>query len=273
MDDVRLPRGGILRGRLRVDRGSAAQRRIHVAILRAGKPGAPHRVVAQTSAEGGFVLEGLEPGSLAVTVHLPELGFVTQIVEILGGQTTEATFELGERLTLAGVVSRWDGKPAAGAALDAYRRVGTVSTEIPGRAPDDMTGNRVLADGAGRFRLAGLEAGTYRLRVTQREAPPVEMDVTVPRGPVEVQLPAPAECEVVLTDAEDRPIAGRVIAAQESARLYSGTGVGDEQGTLRFTNLPAGRYRFQAVVDGLPSAEAELAAGGRARVVLKQTVR
>jgi|CXWL01.1.fsa_nt_gi protocatechuate 3,4-dioxygenase beta subunit len=170
----------------------------------------------RTGPDGRFRLAGLEPG---VAYELVAVRF-----EVARGQVAVAALAAGEgragvRLPVTafriatGRVVDTAGEPVAGAAAaltrvdEAPRFFGSDSLGQPGSAA------RRESDGAGRFRIPGLEPGRYDLRVRAPGFAPVTVrGLTIPArgGEVDlgtVHLGAAVVLRGRVVDAEDEPVA------------------------------------------------------------------
>lgn len=152
---VRLEKGGALEGTVRDGKGDplpGAQVRAFNIGVGGGK--------AVTDAEGHYRIEGLAPGTMAVTkVDVPGTSIGEQVVrvQIRDGETTRRDFPAGARL--AGTVSA-AGSPASGAKLfltESEMKVGMSSLSLRQRT--------AVADEEGAWSMPGLEPGGYMLGV------------------------------------------------------------------------------------------------------------
>jgi protocatechuate 3,4-dioxygenase beta subunit len=265
LGDARLARGGAIRGRVTVAGGKAP-----AALLPEGRGGAPHRAEVRCSSGGTFTLEHLEAGAYAVTVHHPDFGYASaRAVVVRSGGVTDTSVTLEPRLEVVGTVVDADGKPVPNALVDAYSASagGQATYRIPGRAPDNFTGNVIRADGSGKFTLRGMPEGRYRVRVAKDGAPAAVVDVAIPSGHVVVALPRPATLEVHLAKV-DRAGSRTVLLETPAGAGFSGSAITDAQGVARFTGLPPGAYRVRAIVAGVKESSVVLAGGDSKQAVL-----
>ncbi len=106
-----------------------------------------------TDDEGHFVVDGLEPGRLILTVE--HAGYAGEKVETLVREdepTEELTIHLGQGGTLRGTVRDESGQPSPNRALGLI--------EGGGYSPD---GNTVRTNEAGEYRMERVRPGTYRV--------------------------------------------------------------------------------------------------------------
>jgi hypothetical protein len=139
--------------------------------------------VVQTGLDGGYRLEHVTPGSYYVVVSLP--GYLSPIAQFTLGQLKDPTPEIQQKISatvptvsvgpngaatadvwlthgasLSGMVKFDDGSPATTAKLGLMKRQAANSWV-------DVQGARDLhIDGEGQFRVDGLDAGDYMLRLS-----------------------------------------------------------------------------------------------------------
>src|SRR5262249_27972153 len=155
--------------------------------------------------------------------------------------------EFSGDLVLSGTVLLGDGANAAGAQIDVFAVDGGSQRahSSAGRAPDNFSGNSARVAQDGSFRVTGLSAGEYRVRVTLEGQPPLE--VSVPLGPklapLALRFAEGASLAVALAPlAASAP--GRVVLLDSSDDGgHRASAISDEQGVARFRALPAGTYR------------------------------
>lgn len=132
-------------------------------------PDGPPPYCLRTDADGGFRVEGLEPGLHPVVVrHAGNAPFCAHVAVVAGGTATVRAW-LQEGASLRGRVVDAAGVPSAGAAV-VYRGEHAIA------AVD------VRTDAAGEFELASLPAGPATLTVSAAEAAPVETSLSLAPG-------------------------------------------------------------------------------------------
>lgn len=268
VDEVRVARGGRIRGRILVDAG-ALPRAVSLALLPSGKGGAPQRFAAQVDRGGTFVVGPLEPGAYSLTVHDATRGYArADAIQVAAARETEAELAFSGRFAVTGVVVDAGGKPVEGAVVDVFDAGdrGQRDYPLPGRAPDNFSGNTTKTDAAGRFVADGVVAGRYQVRVQKAGAPPVvrpvdapsesAMRIALPAGAV-LSVKAPAD-KVVIVETSDGP-------GVSESRVTPTTGV------ARFDALPPGNYRVRAVTAQAKPVTVTLGAGEAKTVAIPTT--
>jgi len=207
--------------------------------------------------EGGFVIEGLSPGTWRVRAVADDGRQASEDVTIGEGERevrvdldlSPGGYQVSGQITLA-------GQPLAGATVNLSGH------DQPQSASDS-------SDQGGRFRLQGLQAGSYTLTVHDRST-----FTTVYRRQVEVDgdldLTIEVETSVVEGVVVDRttgaPLAGAEVelrSAEERQRGFLAPPVrtGDS-GRFDFDGVAAGDYRLRAEKDGYSAAETLVTVGG-----------
>lgn len=209
--------------------------------------------------EGRFRVEGVTPGTWMVMTLLGQgEPMATEQVEVEPGQSeVHVDLDVTGGYTLSGQVL-FGGEPYSGARV-----------QVLGEA--EMQGGFARTDHEGRFRIAGLESGSYRL-VVGLGALPHERRVEID-GDREITVDVPAAGVAgTVTAAGGGPVAGAdvllVPAEQDSVRMplrpnRERTG---ELGRFRFPAVPAGSYRVRAEKDGHAPAERPVEVTGGAPV-------
>lgn len=212
--------------------------------------GADGAVVARSAADGTFALR-CRPGEHAFGVEAP--GFVRRIVEgVAVPNDEEVEIALERALSIAGRVASAKGAPVAGLLVTPRR--------------DDVSAAGAVTDAEGRFRLEGLAAGDWRLRVESAPNSAARV-VTQTTGPIA----AGTDDAHVVVEPGLR-IAGRVVdPGKEPVRnadvvCRPGPG-GDEKAASRTDD--DGRFSFDGLGDGAfsvgvtPSASTNMASARR----------
>lgn len=218
--------------------------------------------VAQTDAEGRFVLRGVAAGDLQLWAEAPGYASSDRVDTRTGGG--EVVIRLQPGLTIAGTVKDESDQPLAGVPVNA-RRTDRTSTGRWWRGT-----SQVFTDGEGRFELRDLVEGTYDLTVSARRAwgreinveDKVEQGVTAGRDDVEIVVKAGRVIEGHVVDADAGPVTGGWIQARPTDGRGGWNAMRWNQvrpdGTFRLTGLAAGTYDLtvhgsfrQAVKEGV----------------------
>jgi hypothetical protein len=126
--------------------------------------GGGQTVWAVTDAEGRFTIPHLALGSYTVQARAEHYVQGSASVDLAG--STTVTVELESELSIEGTVKFADGAPAEGAQVTAARDQGAPADGSAGKIPVQHAQSAWGMVGAGgRFRLAGLVAGSYRVSV------------------------------------------------------------------------------------------------------------
>lgn len=263
VDDAVIDRGATLIAEVAGADGEPARHlNAEVELLPAGRGGAPHRATVQCGADGRFTLSGLEPGSISLALHAHDRGWSTpETAELADGETTTISVVLAGALELAGKISSGD-QPVHAARVELYREeLGSQKTHaLPGRAPDNFSGGTALSDDDGVYRIAGLVAGQYRLRVEREGFAPFERTIAVERARTEqnIELDAGADLDVIVYGEDLQPAAGKWVLAKSAT--FSGSARTDDRGIAKLRTLPRGKIIVSALVAGAPSREVRIGA-------------
>ena len=267
LEDAQIERPGRLRI---IARAQAAPAWLTVSFLPHDRGGAPHQIRLWGRA-GVFEAGDLEPGVYDVAGHNRDTGHARAAeVRIAAGELAEIELAFPGTLELRGRIVDAAGAPVVGATADAFRAEEGSQRDfsVPGRAPDNFSGNSAFSDDAGWFRITGLTPGEHRLRITRRGLPPVErIAIAGQAAPVIVRLPRAAALEVAIAP----PLHGAdkvVLAETDDGGGHHATAITDTTGAARLTELPPGTYRVGAVLEGFDPVLITLREGDTRRVVL-----
>jgi hypothetical protein len=169
------------------------------AVVRAAS--AEHGATATAGAEGAFALSA-PAGSYRVNAALGDAagGAADPVALAAGGTARGLEIRLGPGAVLEGEVVLASGRAAAGGEVAVFPHE---TREVAART---------VADGAGRFRIAGLAAGAWDVRATAPGASPATAaGVTLSAGarfPLRLALAGTGSAEGTVRDVDGRPMAG-----------------------------------------------------------------
>ncbi len=230
-----------------------------------------------TAADGAFLLRGVAPSERTVLRATAEgfLGGSSSRFRVSAGGAAEGIeIRLARGGSIEGRVTSLDGAPVPGAAVRASGRpegrVGPDSVPMPGGgSASGFTG----ADGT--FRLQGIGAGTYTLRVdAEGFLQASRRDVSVGEGAAanaDFALEAGRVLAGVVRDAGGRPVQGARVTlrpapgftpAEGTPRYFNASS--DGSGAFRFSSLPEGTWTLTAAADGQPQVTLPSVASGGA---------
>lgn len=273
--DLEFEAGLTLSGRVVEDERPLAS----VQVLTAGPDGVSAHAI--TGIDGGFRLEGLEPGSYDLVVKAGEALLHREPVaiaedreirvDVVAARVAGRVRSVGDGEPIAGV--RIQAEPAGGELLSEWRRLTYRSS--------------VESDSRGRFVLPRLPPGGWRVTATKEGYAPVERLVEIRAGavpealdlllqptegiifePVHASGEPPGAVQVAIVD----PAGGVLIDA-----LYPSL----ERGRVRISTVPAGTWELRVQGDGSAVRRVRfeapgdlggvvLDAGGRLRVRLPE---
>ncbi|MEM6457186.1 MAG: carboxypeptidase regulatory-like domain-containing protein, partial [Acidobacteriota bacterium] len=199
-----------------------------------------------------YVITGLSPGRWRISARVGHSGArapggVVEIVDGADEKTFDLRFERG--VTLTGSVLRSDGAPAAG--VVAATALGTDPAQRSG-------GGRTSIDGAGRFRLAHLPPGPYRVVVYGSDRAVLhsrEIDLDGDRD-VAIEIAGGGLTVDLRSTVDDRSIEGAQLGLRQlddgdaATGRYAGGAVTDVRGRARFASVAVGRYALTVRRDG-----------------------
>ena len=201
--------------------------------------------------EGTVRVQGLLPGTYGVkldcggAVGLSEYPQVVVVDRALRG----LRWEVQRGLAIRGVVVFAGGEGVGGVWLHA-------EPQPDPAAPRAHTTSEVRAQtqADGRFELAGLLPGRYRVRAGSDEVPEQATEVELKGGDLEgvrIELPATGELRGTVEDGAGKPVKGVEIELRGEAAWAPSTFTADD-GSFRLAHVAAGMYRVSALVDNRP---------------------
>lgn len=189
---------------------------------------------ARSDEQGRFALEGLPAGAAELFVRSEDKRRCARApLEVVSGETRQATVRLAAGSAVVGRVTSRDGQPVGGVPVHARSVVGSVFRE--GKT-----------DERGEFTVGDLYPGRYRVSVpgTARDAPRAEALVELDAGQARCDLVARSGAVLagVVEGPDGRPVAQAGVFALQDA-LQRAEVQSDEAGAFRIEGLPPGTYR------------------------------
>ena len=211
----------------------------------------------RTDRAGEFVLlVPKEFGSVTVIARAPGYAPAPAVISFLGDVTRLSALRLSAGLQRRGRVVDETRKPVSGAAVTASR-----FDEFRDTTPADAKTIRVVSDDQGRFVIAGLEAGSYKLVVQRdgyatRTLPEHDWEATKPEEPFEIELYRGTFLTGRVSDHANHPIAGASITAEPGMDPKLVTKSGSD-GVFRIGPFVRGAdVRISAAARGFRTAQA-----------------
>ncbi|MEM8997922.1 MAG: carboxypeptidase-like regulatory domain-containing protein, partial [Acidobacteriota bacterium] len=200
--------------------------------------------------EGAFRFGHLAPGAWTVRASLPDGAQVSERVMLAEGDgEVEIELELGSGITISGQVLR-SGAGASGLRIRATHKTATIFSEV-------------RTDLDGRFRLEGLEAGTYAVLVDDRGRTVWRQDREIRADDDWVLELRSAAVSGRVVDAAGQALGGaslRLLRADSEAltTLSSRSITADDAGRFEFGEVADGSYRLLASKASYAQAERQL---------------
>lgn len=215
---------------------------------------------AQTSADGSFLIEDVEPGTLQATVGADR--YQQQVrsgVEVAAGTEVELDFALKVGAVIVGTVTTATGEPVVQANIQ-------VSEQRDGL----IAGNRISAgaqtDVEGRYRVTGAPTGLATMAVYHDNNQRLAKSLEVQPGTNTVDLVLEPGFEVTgqVVTADGTPMSGAAVSIQE-ARLpgfnhfafHSSQAVSAAGGAFTLSGVRAGKYVVTASQEGYAPARSD----------------
>ncbi|MGE0192815.1 MAG: carboxypeptidase regulatory-like domain-containing protein [Planctomycetota bacterium] len=223
---------------------------------------------AASDASGFWRIDAVPPGRWQVHARTATLArWFPAPVDVGRRDVDVGTLVLDDGLAIAGEVRDADGRPAAGARVDA------VAEGLVPRAWD------ALADADGRFEIQGLPPGTVRVRARRGEhaSEPVVVELgTEDRDDVELEVPVGGRVRIEVRTEEGAPFTGVLVLRREpiGGRLAPGRpqAVRAKAGVVEVDDVPVGPawWRAESPDGRVARTEAPVTveSGGLAQAVL-----
>jgi protocatechuate 3,4-dioxygenase beta subunit len=185
---ITLDRGAKLKGRV-VD-GTGAP--VAGAEIRVGNMSSGPLRRASADASGEFAMSGLPRRMVYVIAASAGATSPTAELDLANGDKPAVTLKLSFQAEINGVVVSSTGAPVSEARVEAVPNAGQDPTHLE-RVDDVLRGSpSAIADIEGRFKLSGLQPGTYRLRAIRPGSSPqlmqAKLGVDVPTGASDARI-------------------------------------------------------------------------------------
>jgi carboxypeptidase family protein len=202
-------------------------------------------------AEGKFVFEDQEPGSISLSASAP--GYQEAKLDDLaipaGEDVTNLVLPLPQGSIVEGRVLGPDGRAAIGATVRALSGAAEEGPGGPGRAG---------VDGEGYYRLDGLAPGPVSIEATHEDLPRVVRDIELREGRNALDLAFSGGTEVsgIVRDDAGNGVAEAAVSLVPAGRTWGGNDARTaSDGSFRFLGVTPGSYRARADAQGFASGQ------------------
>ena len=230
--------------------------------------------MVQTDAQGAFRFEHVDAGEYTLTVQRDAMGGGSESRKVTvgtGGEVVKVALQLSTLAVEGTVVDAETGK-AVGFAQVVLLTPGAGG----GGSLQDLVARQkgqAFTDDGGRFRMTGVPAGTFSLRVTATGFAEANVDNVVPGGgAVRVAMTRGVELAVTVLGPDAKPVAGASVIPEDASGKealsfdFTMTKTTGADGVARLRMAP-GRYVLHARATGFPDAIATVDAGAGAGAV------
>lgn len=187
-------------------------------------------------------------GDLSVVAVAP--GCVpTRVSHVQAGEVIE--IRLSEQLLVPGTLLAPDGSPAVSIPVELFDPRGRTDG-LPAVA---------TTDAQGRFELRSPGEGTYSLRVRSALGSEYREDgVTIsdPAEPIQIRLRGEVALQITLRDASGQPVSDAQLSLRRSRVAPALTASSDENGVVRASGLPQGRWEARVESEGFAPLQRSL---------------
>jgi len=205
----------------------------------------------QTNAEGIFIFEEQEPGSISLSAVAS--GYQEAKLDSLeipkGEDLVDVRLPLTSGAVVQGKVMTPDGRPAVGASV----------TQLGERTEMIMMGGE-STDGAGHYRIEGLAPGTTTIQVTHDDYPRAVKEIELEEGLNRLDLTFEGGFAVsgLVTDIAGNPIGGADLRLVTAGRSWGGPATQSSMdGTFRFPGVQDGEYAVRTEASGFAGSTGE----------------
>ena len=216
---------------------------------------------AQSDADGRFLLEDVEPGTLQVTADADD--YQQQIrsgIEMAAGADLELDFTLDAGAVVEGSVTTADGEPVAQAMINVTEQ------------RDQFFSGRLISAGGqtdvdGRYRVAGAPTGPATINLYRDGGVGLTKNIEVRPGTnvVDLVLERGYEVSGQVVGPDGNPVGGAALSIQESVQpgvihhSFGGTpeSTSAADGRFALTGVKAGNYTVNASREGFAAARSE----------------
>lgn len=256
--EVKTSSGGHLNGRVLDALSGQPVPNATVTHAAAGAAGGPLAALADaadeeitTDADGSFLLDGLAPGKVSLTVTHPDYSDAHQTVDVKeGASTAEIRMTAGGAIGGLVISDAQQPLPVAAVVLQSAGAAGFGRAMLGG-------GSSAVTDATGRFRFDHLTAGRYSLAASlQSQTSAVQTIVLADgqsRDDAVLQIAAGATLQGVVSGVPDSSRSGMTVTAS-GANSYTGSTKTGADGSFQFTGVPTGTVMLRATVGSLASS-------------------
>jgi 5-hydroxyisourate hydrolase-like protein (transthyretin family) len=206
---------------------------------------------APSDDEGGFVLSGIEPGSVKLDAQAPGRQPATLgEVEVAPGQDLEGVeIVLPPAAAVAGTVVGPDGQPAVGVEVQ----------QVSERGDERSFFAESFTDGDGRYRLDGVAPGARRFMASDEDHPHkvAELEVAPGENRLDFQLEGGWEVSGRVVDEGGAPLAGIAVTLYSTGTWSYHPAVSGPDGAFAVAGLVDGTYRLRAGQEGYFQVDAD----------------
>ena len=216
---------------------------------------------SRSDADGRFLIEDVEPGTLQVSVQAESYQrYVATGVEVEAGTEREIEIVLETGATVEGRITTADGVPLAQASVQVAPRR---DTRFGGNRFGGSSSGRTDAEGRYRVDGAGLGPASITVFHGDRQRLTEAIEVRPGGNVVDLVLDSGFEVSGQVVSADGEPIGGAALSLQpgDLQRISfdaSPPAVSGTDGTFVLADVAAGSYRLKASREGFAAATSEI---------------